>query len=291
MPEENPTASDLRPEPALEAIEGILAGKKPPQPEAAAPEREGRESAPEGEPETAETLTPDEATPETAPDLAALAEKLAMSPKELYKVLVPLGKGENPVTLGELKDAWQDAGKRQAEAAGLKEQRQKFELEAMSQRREIETLLAALPAEAITPELAHKARAEADRYMKRERELMLKAIPEWSDSSQLQADREQILAFIEPYGFSESDLSFVTDHRLVRMLRDMARRENERATVKDRKVTPAPARTDRPTKAQRDSGAERLAKIKRERAAGRLTDLNAVAALLESGADRGNSKL
>lgn len=61
---------------------------------------------------------------------------------------------------------------------------------------------------------------EADQArMERERELMLKAIPEWKDDSQFDADRVKVAQYLNQFGFGEDDMGLLTDHRFILLAR------------------------------------------------------------------------
>ena len=57
-------------------------------------------------------------------------------------------------------------------------------------------------------------------HLEGEKNALLSAIPEWQDEAVADAERQELHSFAMSYGFSESDLAQVSDHRLMLLLRD-----------------------------------------------------------------------
>lgn len=77
-----------------------------------------------------------------------------------------------------------------------------------------------------------------------EREALVKAIPAWKDPAVAKAEREKVKKFAQSIGFTEDELSQVTDHRAIVGLR-LAMKYSELA-AKRQQGTPAPAAKVRP---------------------------------------------
>ena len=75
----------------------------------------------------------------------------------------------------------------------------------------------------IPPGLQQQATQKQNEHLQREQAAMLKAMPEWNDRETYDRDRSAILEVAGQYGFSESDVGQIMDHRAVKLLRDMAR--------------------------------------------------------------------
>lgn len=68
-----------------------------------------------------------------------------------------------------------------------------------------------------------QAQNQAFEAMKqRERDVLLQKVPEWSDRTKLQNDKEQMFRVAKEYGFGEQDFASVFDHRIYLLLRDLA---------------------------------------------------------------------
>lgn len=192
----------------LEMAAEILAGEDP------AGEQEGAgEGAGEG---------PGDALPQ---DLASLAERLGVDPAALYDVAVPMADGEEPMTLGALKDAAREL--RQSEIDRLEwdteATRQRNELS--NAREELTQLAAMIPESMRTPEALAAARGEIERVQRAEARLALQRVPEWANPKVYEADQAEMAEHLEQFGFRADELGSVVDHRLLAYVRHNAKRE------------------------------------------------------------------
>lgn len=130
-------------------------------------------------------------------------------------------------------------------------------------------------------EQAHQARAmEAQRaqeatakLLPQQREKMFETIPEWRDPAKFEASRKDILDYGKKLGFSDADMSNITDYRFMKVLHDAARygslQASQPAVLK--KVRAAPQMSRPGARTQRDPKAvayqqanERLARNPRD---------------------------
>lgn len=192
----------------LEQVEALLRGEDLNPPEKAKPEESGdadpdatQAPAPEAEPEKVEDPEPDGID---------------------YAQKIPMPNGE-PLTLGELKDFYQQHDQKVVELMERENRvmQQYDELQQMTQYLQ-------LP-EPVRAEIAERQRG----YLQEQHGLMLQAIPEWKDQAAFEKGRTEIFALGKEYGV---DLSKVTDHKVVKMLKDFATLKNAiksaRASVK-----------------------------------------------------------
>lgn len=226
-------------------------------------------------PETAAETDPGAEMPG---DLAALAERLGMAPDALYSVKLPMPDGREAVTIGQLKDAYRDAEAIERQREAVIQQRGEWHADQLRAQRELDQLLAAIPQDAVRPELRAAVEQVNRERISRETEALLRAVPEWSDPDAVRADLAAITAFVQPYGITAQDLHAVTDHRLLRLLRDQVR------LAKKLQTTPAPPPVQRgqaPRKAATgDSPALQAGRLRQQVQTGRMRPADAVAALL-----------
>lgn len=79
-------------------------------------------------------------------------------------------------------------------------------------------------------------------HLAQENELLLQAIPEWSDQTVREAEEADIRAYAQTYGFSEQEAYSIQDHRLMRMVRDSYKRaaKNQQIDTVKKKVKSLP---------------------------------------------------
>ena len=164
-------------------------------------------------------------------NLSHLAEKLDVDKADLYSVEIPLG-DDKIATLGELKDAYKDAEELTQERENLELERVKGRNEYMTARDQLTKVMQYMgdvPQEALEyAESVHRAELETAGKN------ILAAIPEWSDPNAIKSDMSAMANHLKSYGFSESDLNMVTDHRLMSYVRDNMRREAQANQAKER---------------------------------------------------------
>lgn len=188
----------------------------------------------------------EESEPVTLKELAA---ELKIEPKELYSVAIPMGEGKT-MTLGEIKNLAKEAGdikQRMEEYESTETERSN---DIMRARDELNLLVSAL-GQNVPPQARAAMEEITQRQLAQERAAMLNAIPQWRDKKAMLADQEEILDFVKRYGFNERELSAVSDHRLVKLLRDMAKGHAaaKQAAAQAKKPPKQPQSTGKPAAA------------------------------------------
>lgn len=183
--------------------------------------------------------------PETPKDLAALAEKLGVEVKDLYAVEFPMQSGENR-TIGDLKDMLAGESEFQARTLEFEETRTRQENEMLRAKQDLQVIMQALPKEAIRQDILDKAHAAAAKHREHESARLLEVIPAWVDETIQDDDRAGMVEHLEQYGFDQSHLDGVHDHRMVKYIRDnWAREKRVKAAMEKYKVTTTKTRTQK----------------------------------------------
>lgn len=155
----------------------------------------------------------------------SLVKRLGVKPEQVYSIKVPMPNGAEPLTIGDLKD-------RVGELVGLDQRelqfdqrRVKAEGELLRAQTEMRELLATIPKEHIKPEMVDKIRKRHETTMRREREMTLEHIPQWQDEEVRTTELQGIVDMLSDYGFDESFITTVVDHRALKFMRDMFLRD------------------------------------------------------------------
>ena len=177
----------------LEAIDALLRGPGLPGPAT-------NESVPEKVEDAGETpADPDGAAPEK--------DQLD------YALEVPMASGEK-VTLGRLKDAWQE----QASAVLAVTEREQAVSRQLDEVREMVNVLEALP-----PEKVEQAAMQRREHARAEHAAMMQAIPAWQDPAKFEQGRKDIHDLAAAYGpVAQRLVGQVLDAPIVKMLHDYA---------------------------------------------------------------------
>lgn len=157
---------------------------------------------------------------ETRYTVKELAAKLETTPAKLYAAMdVKLSDGTT-MTLSELKDLAVKGKTIDTYSA----QREKDYNELMVQRKEVTDVMQNLSNEGkLTEETINKVRELNNQRLASEMKLLLKALPEWESQSIREREVKQIGEYVRQYGLSNSEVdSLVTDHRLMKLIRDVA---------------------------------------------------------------------
>jgi hypothetical protein len=154
-----------------------------------------------------------------------LAGQLGMELDDLYKLEIAQAEDGTPVTIENLKDyhaKQADVSMREIEFEERKTQQESELLQAQNELRE---LMAALPEQAVKPEVLAKVRAKHDAQMLLEQQRTLEVIPEWNDDKTRTAEIAGISEHLQQYGFPVDHLERVADHRQIKYIRDNWQRE------------------------------------------------------------------
>lgn len=182
-----------------------------------------------------------------AASVDAVAKRLKMSAEDVYAIKVPMPNGAEAISLGDLKDRVGEVVDLEARELAFDVRRQKSEGELMRAHNEMRELLAAVPKEHLNPQLLEKARRRHEATMNTERERTLEFIPSWNDEKKMDVDKRGMMEFLGEYGFDDSFLDTITDHRALKFVRDM--------WMRDAKIKKALAEVKIPLrKGQRPSG-------------------------------------
>jgi len=227
----------------LEQVTDILSGKEP-------------------EGVTAEEPTGDSETEQQAPEVE--------TPDSVdYALEVPMTDGTK-VKLGELKDHYQDYQKHVLAV-------QERENALMQKYEEVNQLsqYAQLP-----PERLAAIQQQQRQYPEREHQLMLETMPELKDAAAFAATKESIYALAKEYGV-EDVISQVTNHKVVKMLKDYAAL---RKSIRAAKDNVKPLRAAEPKAKNASVGKPDAATLAAQRAAStgsRSDQISAISALLK----------
>lgn len=177
--------------------------------------------------------------------LTDLAKALKVDQAKLYDIKVTLKDRETNVSLGELKDAFQESQDIDFERIEWGETKAKEEQNLARARKELETLVSLIPKDSLKKEQVEAAQNIVKGQLERARADVLKRIPEWDDLETRKEDIKNIdKDHLAKYGIKVAEL---TDPRLVHYIRNNWLREQriEQALAKIRKVekgkTPEPS--------------------------------------------------
>ena len=244
------------------------------------------DEGPRGKPQ--ETVTqPDPVDPETGEVLDLKSDESPLDLKTLYKAKVHVDHdGESiAVTVGELKDMYSDLIAVKTKASETETARDEFGREQLLARQEFDAMVAMLPPEARSPEFLAATQQRIQQHNRAETVKLLKIVPEWSDPQQVADDQRLINKHASRYGFSAAEISLISDHRMLKYLRDNARAEMRLANVELKQAEPkAMAPTQ---KRGRRTGSDTIADIKTAAAEGKVSKRVAAGQVLVEALKRG----
>ncbi|MGI9308549.1 MAG: hypothetical protein ACR2P6_04755 [Gammaproteobacteria bacterium] len=220
MPPELETSYQViedRPDTASEeiaAITDLISAGDSNEPE---PEQEAQPDEATAPPEMAEpdSSSPDEPLPEQ--DEAPEPEPGAID----YDMEVPMPDGAESVTIGQLKDHYQQHGELQQERDSWEDQRSQQQGELMATRQQLLDL-ANLMGD-IKPEVVEHIQGMQAQEQEQQAALLLQVFPEWTDADKKAGARTRHLSTVKEYGFSEFEYGSINDHRIIRLLHDLTR--------------------------------------------------------------------
>lgn len=173
--------------------------------------------------------------PET---LEALSKRLGFKPEQVYNVKIPLADGAEPLTIGQLKDRVGELVELETRETQFEQRRMQVEGDLLRSQTEIREILAMIPKEHIKPEIVNKIRKRHDENMAFERRMTLEHIPEWRDEKRAGEDLQGMINFTKRWGFDETFIATVHDHRAIKFIRDMYMRDKRIQAALAKVTTP-----------------------------------------------------
>jgi hypothetical protein len=224
--------------------------------------------------------TGDQAAPTSESwDLKSVAEKLQTDPAKLYEGLKVALEDGTELTVSALKDAYRPAAEVEKARKALLEENTSSKREVLEATQELRALLAEIPAQYLTEQTIAQARAAAGRERDREAAKLLEAVPEWKDPIARAADWSDIRRVAKEVGYSDAEIRLAedgfADHRLVAVLRRLARGPKAEA------VKPAPKVAAKPAGGNR-TPAQQFGQLKAAVKTGRVSPFTAVEQLIRS---------
>lgn len=141
---------------------------------------------------------------------------------ELYKQTVNMPSDEESLTVGELKDQVLEH-RRTVQSVVDREN------DVMRQFDHLMTIKNNMPQ--MTSEQLQAVNEFQLVHTRKERAMLLTAIPDWSNQQTFEADRSSMVSMLQDYGITEGDLSAVTDHRLIKLAYDFDRLKKRLSTA------------------------------------------------------------
>lgn len=180
--------------------------------------------------------------PKKLRELGAYAK---LTDEELYGIEVPSAiEGADPYTIGKLKDLAKEHD--EFTLNGLRREQEFRDREAAMLRteQELRDLFAAIPENAIKPEVREQLKARRIKAERDERQRVLEVIPGWQDRDVRTRELGAMVEHLKDNGFPESYLASVLDHRSLRyirnnMVRDQRIKEALEKVQKRKTSTPA----------------------------------------------------
>jgi len=181
--------------------------------------------------------------PET---LEALSKRLGFKPEQIYSVRIPLADGAEPLTIGQLKDRIGEVVDLETRETQFEQRRMQAEGELLRSQTELRELIGMIPREHVKPDIVNKIRQRHEANMAFERRMTLDHIPEWRDEKRAGEELQGMVDFTKRWGFDETFMATVHDHRAIKFIRDMY--------LRDKRIQAALAKVTTPdSKGQRGS--------------------------------------
>lgn len=175
-------------------------------------------------------------------------KRLGLKPEEFYNIKVMMPNGAEPLTIGELKDRVGELVDFETREMQFNQRRVAAEGRILNDQREVREVLSMLPPDVVQklPQLVDKVRKKHEATVTREQQLTIEHIPEWQDEAVSAKDKADMTKFLATWGFDDSFLTTIIDHRAMKFVRDMM--------LVDRKIKTALAKVKIPErKGQRPS--------------------------------------
>jgi hypothetical protein len=203
--------------------------------------------ADDGEPGSESGTGVDDDPSKPVDSIDGLTKRVKMTPEQVYAIKVPMPNGAESLTIGSLKDRVGELVDLETREAQFDQRRVKSEGELLRAQAEMRDVMALIPKEQLNPAVLEKVRKGHEQTMKRERAATLEHIPEWQDEKRRGEDLQGMIDMLADYGFDDSFITTIVDHRAMKFIRD--------SYLRDKRIKAALAKVTTPVgKGQRPSG-------------------------------------
>lgn len=184
-----------------------------------------------------------------------LMKRYKLTEEQAYALKVPMADGEEPLTLGQLKDKVRSYKTFETDVTEFEERRIQQEGDLLRAQTQLRSVIDLIPKEAIKPEVLKALAAMDQTRAKREKQLTLGAIPAWRDETRRTAEIEGMGTLLEDYGLGAGFLETILDHRAIKLIRDFylmrSRVQKSLAEVRDPARRPGQRPSSKSRPAQR----------------------------------------
>lgn len=273
QPPPEPPQSDIA------AISELLSAGDSPE-----PEQQDAPEAPQGDDQQQETAEQGEQELAPQDDADEASEAQQVDYDQVITIDLGTGGDTKQVTVGELKDFYQGHDELQTERDTWEVQQGEQQLQLMAARRQLVALADML--KDVKPEVMDHVQGMMQRKDEQEAMLLLQTFPAWSDPDKKAAARAEQLATAKEYGFSEWEYSGVNDHRLIKVLHDLAQyRKREAAGKAKREQIKAekPPKAQKPVQRKQTPAQERAAMVQRAKRGTNEQKISAISSLINEG--------
>lgn len=237
------------------------------------------EAAPIEPPPADEPVTPaavpDEA-PQAAPEPPDEVQSIALD--DLWDHKVSVANADEQVSIGDLKNAYQDQAGISKLKADTETARDAFRAEQLQHQQVIEGLFMALPEEYRTPEMVQQVQQQLGDQAARAKQAISGLFPEWQDTAAEARDRALIHGELAPYGYSLTQVNAITEPGILAYL---VKEGQKNARLDQIKAQPDAQKGITPKgKAPPRSSSDNIARIKADKEAGRISEQDALTAVM-----------
>lgn len=172
-----------------------------------------------------------------------LAKAVGVDKAKLYDIQVTLKDQKTNVSIGQLKDAYQDQEDITFREIEWGERRAKEEQEMSRARSELEVLVSLVPKESLKPEQVKAASKIVQAQLDRAKADLIRRVPEWEDAEVMKSEGTKINEYLADYGIK---LASIRDPAVIHYIRNAWKQDTriKAALEKIRKTetnTPSPS--------------------------------------------------
>lgn len=207
-----------------------------------------------------------------------LAEKAGIDLAEVVFV-VDNGDGSGPreMSYADVKARLNDSEQLEADRLTFETEQREASNALLNARREFEALVAQIPPESWPAGFAEQIADQSVRTAEYETRMTLAAIPTWKDPTVMQADKQDMTAYMAEWGFSPAEVDNIMDHRTLNFVRYHTRLVRRVAELE--KAGPG---AKAPAKGSQKGRGNKQARLKAQVDSGAITGDQAAASYLKS---------
>ena len=162
-----------------------------------------------------------------------IAGELEVDAKDLYEMEIPMGRGQEAISLGEMKDQYLEFKGKHERLLNVDLEESNLRASQVKAHGDLSNLMELLPQGALDERYMAEVKRQTSARAGIETQKLLEVLPDWANPISYKEAKNNMSSMVQEYGLTGKDLDNVMDHRWIIMINDLAKLKAERVQAQD----------------------------------------------------------